>query len=425
MIRVFIKNDEIYSKPLEYILSLLSQNKSIPLTFTNVRSDSQLVFDHSDSSSVPVNRWFFENLLKNKIYPYQNYFTNDHYILFPDIKEIDYLSTAFYMINAFQEYRDETENFDRYGRYRFDRTYQNQYNCIDQNIVQKCFDEFCKTIPVLSTFSVPDKKTRIFISHDIDTVWGSFLQDGLWALKRGRIDILLRLIMNEILSKQDWKNMDKIVKLLSELDLKSTFFWLATQKVSSDNVKNADYSIKKFRNIMNVTKSNGLHKSSAAFSFREELNALPFETTLSRYHFIKFKLPSAWEELENSPIRFDASLGYAERFGFRNSYGLPFRPFNMATRKPFSFIEVPLNIMDGTLHRYMKIPREKTASTIIDFIEKNKVNCILTILWHNTYFTNYKYSGYLEEFKKILLYLNESGIKSITPEEIINEFYYG
>jgi hypothetical protein len=231
--------------------------------------------------------------------------------------------------------------------------------------------------------------------------------------------------MNEILLNPHWKNIDKIVKIDSEYDLKSTFFWIATKKTGNNKVKNADYSISKEKKLIPTLSSNGLHKSSLTTSFAEELKMLPFKTTLNRYHFLKLTLPSSLDEIELAGLKLDASLGFAERFGFRNSYGLPFSPYNISTQKPYNFVEVPLNVMDGTLHRYMKIPLKETASNIIYFVEKNSKDSIISILWHNTYFTDYKYSGYLQEYKKVLLFLNEAGVKSITPEEIIKEFGNG
>ncbi len=135
-----------------------------------------------------------------------------------------------------------------------------------------------------------------------------------------------------------------------------------------------------------------------------------------------FNVPAAWDHLQESSIMLDASLGFAERFGFRNGYGLPFRPYNLKTDLQYDFIEVPLNVMDGTFYKYMNIPVDKTADLIINFLEKNKLNSIVSILWHNTFFTNYKYKGYLDEYKKILTYILESNLKSVSPQEIINEY---
>lgn len=427
MTRIFIKKDQSYSKPIEYILSQFSKNKSCVFSFETDKASAQLIFDHSDPTSLPINIDFYDSLLNKRIFSHDAYFNSGPYILFQNSNKPDWLATAFYMINSFQEYNIEPQNdfLDKYGRFRYDKSYQSKFDCIEKNIVQECFDSFAKENIIFSELTKVNRKTKVFISHDIDTINGSFLQDGLWAVKRGRLDIILKLIMNEVLLNPDWKNMDKITKLHSEHDLKSTFFWLATKKVGENRIKNADYSVEKYRKLIEKSASHGLHKSCYNFSFGEELEMLPFDTKLNRYHFLKFTLPNSWDDIQKSALKLDSSLGFAERYGFRNSYGLPFRPYNISTRTSYDFIEVPLNIMDGAIHRYMKIPLKETGSSIIDFFEKNKTNSIISLLWHNTYFTNYKYSGYLQEYKKVLFYLNQSGIQSISPEEIIKEFANG
>jgi hypothetical protein len=169
---------------------------------------------------------------------------------------------------------------------------------------------------------------------------------------------------------------------------------------------------------------NGLHKSCSEKTIDEEIGSMPFQARYNRFHFLRYKLPDLWDQLNDSQIQIDFSLGFAERYGLRNNFGLPFKPYNLHEQSAYPFLEVPLNMMDSTFSRYMKIPKAKTADEIIGFIEKNKFNCILSLLWHNTYFSDYKYEGYLAEYKKVLGYLHEVKLGHITPPEIAAEFDY-
>lgn len=424
MVKVFIRENQIYSQPINYILRVLAKTKKFNIIFVNEKSIADLFFDHENPDSVPVNEGFYDSLLVKKVYEHQNYFLKKPVIYNQKTNSQDWLGSAFYMINAFQEYgfHKEDDTFDEFGRFRYDKSYQKKFDCHQENLVQLCFENFCKEHLKSLTGNNVETKTKIFLSHDVDTIYGSFFQDGLWAIKKGRIDVVMKLFLNEVLMNPHWKNMDKIVKLHSANDLKSTFFWLATKKISENKIKNADYSIGKEVRTTKKSPSNGLHKSCYNLSIDEELKILPFKTTLNRFHFLKFTLPDAWNDLQKSDIQMDASLGFAENFGFRNSFGLPFMPYNINNGSSYKFVEVPMNIMDGTLHRYLKIPKKSTATAIIEFLEKHKTNSIISLLWHNTYFTDYKYSGFLDEYKKIILYFIETGIKSITPNEIINEY---
>jgi hypothetical protein len=274
----------------------------------------------------------------------------------------------------------------------------------------------------------PANKSKFFLSHDIDSINGAWLQDSLYLLKNGNPFPIIQIIINALLQRPDWLNMEQIMKIEDEFSLKSTFFWLVNKGRLNKREVNGDYSIKSntiqktISSIRDKGWENGLHKSISPNSFIIEISKSNFNPIASRNHYLKFVLPQLYEQIDESGLQLDASLGFAEAYGFRNSYGLPFHPFNFKTRKPYSFLEVPLTIMDGTLHRYMGIPVGDTASSIINFLEKNKQGCVHSILWHNTYFTKYKFKGYLQEYRKILQYLKESNFESINPTGIIKEY---
>jgi hypothetical protein len=197
------------------------------------------------------------------------------------------------------------------------------------------------------------------------------------------------------------------------------------QGVGLSNIKNSDYDIEKQKdNIDLVEKSgsfNGLHKSCSRDSFNEELEKVKINTVYNRYHFLKFLPETDWKKVSESKIKLDCSLGFAEHFGFRNSYGKAFQPYDLSSDKPFDFVEAPLHFMDTTFHQYLKTPITKIGNVIIDFFEKNDTNCDFSLLWHNTYFTEYKYNSYLGEYKKILGFIYESKIEVLSPKQIIEE----
>jgi len=166
---------------------------------------------------------------------------------------------------------------------------------------------------------------------------------------------------------------------------------------------------------------NGLHKSCSNMSIDDELEKGEIDTTYNRYHFLNFLPSRDWSKISNSRLQMDASLGFAERYGFRNSFGNAFQPYNLVEKKPYDFLEIPLNLMDGTFHKYMKIETQRVGDIIIDFFERNKNDCCLSLLWHNTYFTDYKYNSFLAEYKKVLSYFYEIKIQSLTPQEIIED----
>ena len=231
MIKVFIRKEQSYTDPIRYILTVLAQNKHFELQFTDQKEGAVLVIDDTDDQSIPINKQFYDRLLIQKQYDYSHYLKNEPSILFEN-GEKDYLATAFYLINSFQEYSGAStpEKLDRFGRFKYEHSLQYHFDCIQENSVQQCFNSFCEENPLLKKHASSTNRTRVFLTHDIDTIYGSFLQDGFWALKKGRLDIILKLILKEIIRKPEWKNIDQIAKIHSENDLISCFFLVGNKQ---------------------------------------------------------------------------------------------------------------------------------------------------------------------------------------------------
>ena len=419
--KTYIKPETDYYFPTLYILKTIEKNLGAGFEFVDRVEDAILIWDNEDEKTQPISKEFYKNLQSNK----SKLTHNQVFSGSPEIKTVDgkkdVIATIFYLINCVQELQPASDELDEYGRFKYEKSYQARFNCIEENLVQKEIEAFC-TEHGIKTESKP---STFFISHDIDTIYGSFLQDGFWAVKNFKIGTILSILTNELIRKPHWKNMDRILKLNSEYDVRSTFFWLVNQGAGKDNIMNADYDLKNEKALMklvdNAGFTNGLHKSSSEMSINAELEKGAIGTSYNRYHFLNFSPHSDWKKISDSNLTLDCSLGFAERYGFRNSYGHVFQPFNIEENKPYDFVEAPLNFMDGTFHKYMKSPSESIGNTIIEFFEKNKENCHFSLLWHNTYFTDYKYGVFLDEYKKVMAYIYENRIGHLVPEQLIDQ----
>lgn len=401
---------------LHYTLTQFAVNKKIKLSFNS----NGLRVSDSEQAPIQVSKKFAADFTARKF----NHLENLRHSGFIELEngQRDYLSTAFYMLACLQEY-DTSQPPDRLGRFKFENSYQHTLKLATENRVQFCFDKLAEKIGIPSA----DTPSRFFLSHDIDLVYGSLLQDGFYAFKRGRLDIIFRLLMNVGMSRPDWLNIDKIMALESEYDLRSTFFWIVN-KGKAGELENADYDFssgKIQRLIKKVEETgfeNGLHKSISSDTFQQELDRFEKRPVSNRYHYLKFSLPQGFDVIEQAGLKLDASLGFAETIGFRNSYGQPYNPFNVKERRAYSFVEVPLHVMDRTFFQYEKMSPKEAKKQVIDFFERNNQNCVLSVLWHNNFFTNYKFKGYLDLYKSILLYIRENNFTTITQEELLTNY---
>lgn len=415
--KVYIRANTNYYTPVLYVLRLIEKNQKIHFDIISTAENAYVIWDHLSEKTQPICTTFYDDLAQLKLHRY--FQTNT--AIYAENRQKDVMATIFYMVNCLQEMGSSNNDLDQYGRFRYEISYQNRLNCVEENLVQKEIDDF-----IIKLGLTPHRiKSTFFISHDIDSMYSSLFQDGLWALKRLKIGTILKLITKELLRNPNWKNIDRILKMNNEYEIRSTFFWLVNQGRGLQDIPNADYNIRKEAPLLKLVEEsqsfNGLHKSSSGMSIDEEFQKGNINSPYNRYHFLKFSIPRDWNLLSKSKMKLDCSLGFAEHYGFRNSYGKSFQPFNIEENKPYDFVETPLTIMDTTLRNYMRMSPDKYAETITNFYEKNNYNCHISLLWHNSSFTDYKFGPLLNEYKKLIRYIWENKIGVITPAEIIEE----
>lgn len=418
---VFIRPDTPYASPVKYVLKLIEKNKNLSFVFVPDAAQAQLTFDHTLASSQNIALNFYKSVSSEQPSLHHHHFFTNRPMIETEEGRPDHIATIFYMVNCLQEHVHDQQCLDGFNRFKYEFSYQKKFGNIEQNLVQQYIDTLAGHWGLKGSTT----KSAFFISHDIDTIYGSLTQDGLWAIKKGRLDIALKLMANSVIGQPHWKNIDRILKMHSEYDIKSTFFWLVNKGMGEMGIQNADYRIEKEQKLLDMVRQhksvNGLHKSVSAMSIDEELDKGKIENPFNRYHFLRFLPRTDWPKIHASRLEFDASLGFAEHYGFRNSYGSAFQPYDLINKQPYNFVEAPLNFMDTTFHKYMKVPRHTIADTIVAFYEKNRENCLFSLLWHNTYFTQYKYNGFLEQYKKLIAYFYESKTVCVTPQQIIEQ----
>ncbi|MFZ4612214.1 MAG: DUF7033 domain-containing protein [Bacteroidia bacterium] len=421
MVKVFIDpNLDNISKELKYILQSLSVSIDLKIEIVPDESVGDFIFSLTeDKSAIEINHIIFFDSAK---FDFLNNCDEEGFLIYNGKR--DYLGTSFYLLTCAQEL-DEMKK-DKFGRFPYSESIQSKLKNCSKNIVQECFNQIANKVFKIN--SIVHQRTKIFLSHDVDFINGALFQDGFFALKKLNLNGMMNIIFQNLFINPAWLNMEQIMKIESEYDFKSTFYWLVNKGLSEEGIKNSDYDIKQrkirkiIQNVQNMGWENGIHKSISEQTFHQEIEILGTNPIGNRYHFLKFRPHSNFQEIENANLKFDTSLGFAEELGFRNSYGKPYIPWNFNERRPYSFVECPLNIMDTTLHGYQKLNGEKAYQKIIEFVEMNSSDCVISVLWHNNYFTPYKFGEYFILFKKLLEYFYESKYNCITQTEIVNRY---
>ena len=117
---------------------------------------------------------------------------------------------------------------------------------------------------------------------------------------------------------------------------------------------------------------------------------------------------------------YDTSLGYADREGFRNSYCLPFRPYNHQEDRMYDTWEIPLTVMDVTLFQYRKLKFDQALCSVRELLkEVNKFQGVFVLLWHNGQNDEFLMPGISQFYLDLLAAIAEREPENLQGPQII------
>ena len=310
-----------------------------------------------------------------------------------EFRQSEPLACAFYLLNSLHESLLPQNKLDKYGRYPYPESIQYAHDLMEVDYVREIFEGIYKD---LTSLTVPTEQSKLMWSHDIDYLYSAWKSDLILALRNSRYRGIPGILWKALTSPARWNNIDELLELEKEFDIRSTFFWLTEQGKSqvtpSHSIDHADYhfrmaKIQKYWDRISKSGSmHGLHKSAFPTKIEDELQKLPDSVVINRNHFLRFQLPDHYDQIENSGLKSDASVGFPEHFGFRNSFGSPFQPYNLPKNRPYRFIEYPLHLMDATFLTYLNDDLESMTQKMTDFVHRHDRSCTISILLHNSYF---------------------------------------
>jgi hypothetical protein len=414
-IRIKIASDCPEKKAYRWVVETFGSYVNQPIDF----EDTAELIIGGDHGNWKYNDLFWKNV-RTPDFDSSDFLDPNGYVCFEDASR-DLWMTAFFYINCLFE-NDRAHLKDEIGRSEFSHSIWKRKSIDFENcFVNRVFDEICKQLAIQKS----NRETVVWLSHDIDVMNGAWLQDGKWLLKNNRFWLFFKNLAKHFFKKPQWTNLSEIATLEKQFNVVSTFFML-TQKGRIDQRKtNSDYQISdknvqvELDEIQRIGSEIGLHKSLNNKSYQAEMDLL-FPVTLNRNHYLKLNWPSQLHEMAGAGIKLDSSLGYAEMFGYRNGYSLPFYSFDIAKNCVIPVLEVPLVFMDGTFSSYLKTDPKKVIDIITDKIEKNQFNSVISVLWHNTHFTNFKYEGFPNVYKQLLTFIQDKSIHVVTGNDLLH-----
>jgi peptidoglycan/xylan/chitin deacetylase (PgdA/CDA1 family) len=351
----------------------------------------------------------------------------------------DVVAAAFYLLSGWQEYFSAVR--DRHGRFPYAASVQKQYGFVALPVVNHYFDVLKTAIEHASGGLLRPRRWSgapfaAFISHDIDNLHGGWGTAARYLLRHFRLGGFAKLLARKATGQPaPWNNLEHVQQATARLGAPSTFFILGNHHPAPNGTSNADYTANTaaFRARLGQLAAQGAeiasHGSYGTASdegkLREEIHQLELAAALgNRFHYLCWEPTRTPTTLARAGVAYDSTLGFAEHFGFRNSYCLPFFPFDFPRGRAHDFLEIPLNVMDTTLHHpeYLQLrPEEVLPALRPMLVEVERFGGVATVLWHNNNFDPANETNGPRQFAELLSYLQQQGAAFRTGSQIVAE----
>ena len=350
----------------------------------------------------------------------------------------DIIAAAFYLLSGWQEYFSEVR--DRHGRFPYAGSVQQQHGFVDLPVVNYYFDVLKTAVEHVTSQPLRPRRWAggapfaAFISHDIDNLRSAWKAPAKAALKQGQLAKFGQLLWQHATRPDTWDNLETVAAATAAYGAKSTFFILPEHRPAANGTPNADYEtgpklLQRLEKLRELGCEIGLHGSIGTATDARHLVAeaahLALATPGLRFHYLRWEprlTPAIVDGAKQ--IIYDSTLGFAEHFGFRHSYCHPFYPFNFATGGAHTFLEIPLNVMDATLHHpnYLQLAAGEIMPALRPMLaEIEKFGGVATVLWHNDHFDPANTVTGPQQFAEIMQHLRAHGAAFLTGSQIVAE----
>jgi hypothetical protein len=362
----------------------------------------------------------------------------------------DLLKSAFYLLSGYQEWK--SDKTDSLGRYPYNASIHEKLGITETPIVNYYFEWIINGLKEYCSYhNIPFKTRRPFdsgifiLSHDIDritkydvyeTIYKIFEFIGLKPTRFSRLK-LLKLIPKYFYhflftskNTDPFWNFSQLRNIENKLGIRSSWYFLE-KHAGHDNSRYRfnDQRIKELMQFLADEKCEiGLHgtvqSANDLQTMKSTLDNLKKSTSFNvignRQHKLIFTNPQTFRIQQDAGLKYDHTLTFAEHEGFRNSYCLPFHPYDFEKDEMMKIWEIPLVAMDGTLFYYRNLTFseiEKQIDRLINEVEK--FGGIFSLLWHNSHFDEDEFPGINLFYEKLLEKILNKGLSPKIAAEVI------
>ena len=254
------------------------------------------------------------------------------------------------------------------------------------------------------------------LTHDVDRPYKTF-QSVYYAVTERDLSHLSSLAPG---TEPYWQ-FDTVAAIEDRLGVRSAFYFLSEQRLFDDRPPGdwvdpvawrlyagryalsdpaiADVVERLHRRDWEV----GLHGSYESYADPERLKGekATLERTLGhpvrggRQHYLNLEVPDTWRYHARLGLRYDASLGSSDQYGFDHGYGV-LRPFDDG------FVVFPLTLMETALPDPGETPAAAwhVCESLLE--EAATEGAVMTVLFHPRYFNGEEFPGYRTVYERLI-----------------------
>ncbi len=315
----------------------------------------------------------------------------------------DIFAASFWLVSRYEEYLSFTP--DKHGRFPASSSFAFRNGFLRIPVVDLWAKELAKMLSLTYPgLAFRNDRYDALLTTDTDQPF-AYLGKNLLrtavgvihdlAARPGNAGERFRVLTNK--AKDPFDVFDYLISKIEATGTDVRFFVPAGRYTKYD--KNPFWSKNCYRNLIKRISSkykSGFHPSYFASDnytvLEQELGRLGSiieqDITISRFHFLRLKIPVSYTLLEKAGIKEDYSMGFPDEPGFRAGIARPFRFYNLAEERETGLRIVPLLVMDATLYQYLKLDAHGAEEVITEIISvTRKAGGLFVSLWHNTSLT--------------------------------------
>lgn len=358
---------------------------------------------------------------------------------------IDMISTAFYFLNLENERmtikRDPLNRFHKdyspLGREIYENPVVDHYYLLFTAFLKEAFKKIREYN--LEPLWPQNRSFALGLSHDVDRI-------RTWTFSKAKRTLTESLRKKEYINfvkktlhltyslslKENWSGDFKFITSMEQkYGGNSTFFFASKRRNSMDPHYNL--KLNHIKNGMGIIIKNGgkigLHGSIDSSENKKYLNEekqllqqhLNNTVKGNRQHYLCFNPAVTFDVIESAGFQYDSTLGFSNEPGYRCGTSLPFQPFSQKNKKPYSFLEIPLVLMDTVLMLESKLhlSADEAWEIIESYLQNtHKSGFCLMVNWHNNNINPADVFGYGHLYERMLSWAQEKNAWICSPDDI-------